>query len=382
VEISGTGEVRFTGERHVLVPGEHAAQIDPTVAACLFEEFRKADFWSLSPRYAAQAFDLPTYQLTLSVGGKTKTVSDYLGRAVGMPKEVTDLEDALDAAAETHRWIAGDTGLVDWLIATGFDFHSKAAATMAVAGVRSASDETLVQLVERGAPLDARLDAPPDAGPGTPPPARPAGAELLSGAIRNGKAELFRRLVDRGWLRELGLPSANETFASGAAGCRASLVDAAVNAGLDVNAATPAPHAPDDGDDGAYGDTALSNLATSYDCIDEAARLATAQRLLEHGANPNIRNSKGETSIFKIENPDLLNLLLAHGADITARDKDGNSAVFSTWNDPVVLRLLEAGANPDGRYFDGNSLEKQARERKMVSVQRWLADHKRSASSP
>jgi ankyrin repeat protein len=382
VEVRGTGEVHFTGESHVLVPGEHAAHLDPAIAACLFEAFRKADFWSLRPRYAAQAFDLPTYQLTLSVGGKTKTVIDYLGRAVGMPKEVTDLENALDGAAETHRWIAGDTGLIDWLAATGFDFHSKASATLAVAGVRSASDETLVQLVERGAPLDAHVDAPPEAPPGTPPPARRAGAELLNGAIRNGKADLFRRLVDRGWLRELGLQSANEIFADGAAGCRPALVDAAIEAGLDVNAATPAPTAHDGGNDQPYGETALSALATSYDCADEAGRLATAQRLLTHGANPNIRNSKGETAIFKIENPDLLNLLLAHGADISARDKEGNSAVFSTWNDPVVLRLLEAGASPEGHYFDGNSLEKQAKERKMVRVQQWLADHKRAPPSP
>ncbi len=390
VELRGTGEVRFKGDSYVLVPGEHVAQVEPAVAECLFEAFKKADFWSLQPRYAAQAFDLPTYQLSLTVGGKAKTVVDYLGRAVGMPEEVTGLENALDSAAGTHRWIAGDTGLIDWLAASGFDFHSKASATMAVSGVLTASEETLVQLVERGAPLDGPLDAspglapymPPGLPPGTPAPSGRAGAELLKGSIRGGKAELFQLLVNRGWLQKVGLETANEIFATSAAGCRQALVDAAVYAGLDVNAAIPAPHNHTDGGDEHYGGTALSQLATSYDCPDEAARLATAGRLLDHGANPNIRDSKGRTSLFSIENADLLNLLLAHGADVALRDVDGNSAVFSTWNDPVVLRLLEAGASPDGHYFDGNSLEQQAKARKMLMVQRWLADRKKVQPSP
>jgi hypothetical protein len=44
----------------------------------------------------------------LSVGGRTKTVTDYVGEQVGMPVVITDLENAVDEAAGTERWIKGD----------------------------------------------------------------------------------------------------------------------------------------------------------------------------------------------------------------------------------------------------------------------------------
>jgi len=377
VELRGDGEVRFNGARFVLMTGEQRARVDPRIVGCLLDDFRTVDFWSLRPRYAAPAFDLPTYEVTLKIGGQTRTVIDYAGRMVGMPAGVTALEDALDSAAGAGRWISGDTGLVDWLSADGFDFRSAAAVRLAIAGVRTASDDTLLGLVERGAPLDTPSDA-------SQPDSRRAGAELLWGAIVNGKTALFRKLVQLGWLPALGLPIANDAFAESSAGCEPALVDAAAAAGLNMNAATPgSPPIDANGPElGAiYGETALAGLATDYACRDEAARVATADRLLANGADPNLRNSKGETSIFDVENLDLLNLLLSHGADPTLRAKDGNSAVFGSWTDAIVLRLLEAGASPEGRYFDGKTLREQAEEHSMHAVEQWLDAHQGSSPS-
>jgi hypothetical protein len=372
VEVRGDGAVRFNGEGSVLLAGEHTADIDPKVAGCLLEAFRKADFWSLNPRYVARAFDLPTYRLTLSIGGKSKTVIDFAGRVVGMPAEVTSLEDAVDSAAGTGRWITGEPGMIDLLAQEHFDFHSKAAALLALKGVHTASDDTLVELVDRGAALDVEIDS-------SQPNSPKAGTELLRGAILNGKTALFRKLVERGWLATLGLSNANKAFAEGSGGCQPAFVDAAVAAGLDVNAATPLA-VKTATDEDKFGMTALAGLATDYGCPDEVARVATAERLLAHGANPNLRNSEGKTSIFGVENIDLLNLLLSHGSDASVRDKKGSSAVFDTWTDAIVLRLLEAGASPEGVYFDGKTLREQAKERHMPNVERWL-DHQNSSQS-
>ena len=114
VTIQGNGSVHFSGERYVRIPGEHDAQIAPARVRALVSQFEKAQFFAAGDKYIANVTDNPTYTLTLTVGGKTKTVTDYVGEQVGMPLVITDLENAVDHAAGTERWIKGiqaDTGL-------------------------------------------------------------------------------------------------------------------------------------------------------------------------------------------------------------------------------------------------------------------------------
>lgn len=51
--------------------------------------------------------------------------------------------------------------------------------------------------------------------------------------------------------------------------------------------------------------------------------------LLDHGANPNIQNDKGETPLhfvcqLTMRDPEIANLLLSHGADPRIQTRDGN----------------------------------------------------------
>jgi Domain of unknown function (DUF6438) len=108
VTIRGDGSVHFRGDRYVHYQGEHDAHIDPAAVKDLVRRFEKANFFAAGDKYVAGVTDNPTYTLTLTVAGKTKTVTDYVGEQVGMPLVITDLENAVDDAAGTERWIKGN----------------------------------------------------------------------------------------------------------------------------------------------------------------------------------------------------------------------------------------------------------------------------------
>jgi len=84
---------------------EHRDHIPPQKVLALYEKFRKAEFYRLYDVYASGATDLPEYSLEISFDGQHRKVIDYGGVAVGMPQVVRDLENEIDKAAGTGRWI-------------------------------------------------------------------------------------------------------------------------------------------------------------------------------------------------------------------------------------------------------------------------------------
>ena len=105
VEIHGDGSVVYTGSYRVAVKGRQLDRISPQAVSQIFAEFQKADFFSLRDEYEMTATDFPTYVISISFDGKTKSVTDYIGAEIGMPQGVTDLEDAIDRTAQTEKWI-------------------------------------------------------------------------------------------------------------------------------------------------------------------------------------------------------------------------------------------------------------------------------------
>lgn len=377
VTIDGKGNVRFRTQADegpgaadvhraysssdgVLVSGDHRDRIDPAVVEDLVAQFRAADFFRLKDEYVAGITDSPTYVLTFRQGGRTKRVIDYVGKRAGMPASVTVLEDAVDKAAGTARWVYGAEGLVAWIEREGFDFTSQQARDMALAGaLGDAAETTIMALLERGAELEGTVNFPFGDRKGT------LGKELVVVAVMKGRAELFTHLAARGWIERAGARKLEAAFADSAAGCSPALVEAFARSGL----ATDAP--------GEEGETALTGLANNgHQCRGKDDGLVAVTRaLLDVGADPNHRNDAGETAIFDVEDLPLLELLYARGARADVTDKEGNSAVFSSWTDAIVLRHLEAGASASGRYYDGRSLEEQMKERPMPRVWQWLKDH-------
>jgi len=376
VTIDGEGNVRFTtrnakgpgaADVHrafspddgVLISGVHTDSVDKQVVRDLVAQFHAADFFALKDEYVAPITDNPSYVLTLRIGTHSKTIVDYVGVKAGMPASVTALEDAVDRAAGTARWVNGADGLIAYLERSAYDFTSPKARDIALAAAlkEGATDKTIIGLLERGAALDRLANFPIGDHKGT------LGKELTIAATGGGRTTLFTWLAERGWAERTGRRALETEFAQTVGGCSASLVQAFANRGFSVDM-------PSD-----EGETALGALANAYNCMNVDARIAAAKALLDAGADPNHRNHDGETAIFGVEDLQLLDLLYARGARADLTDKEGNSAVFSSWNDTIVLRHLRAGASKYGHYYDGKTLEEQMKKRPMPLTKEWLKDH-------
>src|ERR1700733_9628445 len=105
VELHGDGTVVYRGKRFVAVKGERRGKVAEVAVQDLVAEFRKADFFSLSDQYIAGVTDFPSYTISIEIDGKKKTVLDYVGGQVGMPRTVTDLENDIDRIAGSDRWV-------------------------------------------------------------------------------------------------------------------------------------------------------------------------------------------------------------------------------------------------------------------------------------
>lgn len=108
VTISGSGEVHYEGRRFVNVVGERTATIPEEDVAQLLRRFDDVGFNRLDDAYRAQVSDLPTYTVSLTRNGQTKTVVDFGGVDAGMPREIRDLQREIDRVAGTAEWVLRD----------------------------------------------------------------------------------------------------------------------------------------------------------------------------------------------------------------------------------------------------------------------------------
>ena len=74
----------------------------------------------------------------------------------------------------------------------------------------------------------------------------------------------------------------------------------------------------------------------------------TVKGLLSRGANPNQRDSHGETALMNAPTLEVVRLLLANGADVNAKNSEGTTALMKAcfqgaWM--VVDELLDKGAD-------------------------------------
>jgi hypothetical protein len=106
VSVSTRGIV-FDGEAFVAAKGRHTDTVNPSAVRALARKFVEADFYSMRDKYVSGVTDNPTYTLSISIDGHKKQVVDYVGQWIGMPAAIVDLEDDVDALAQTDRWIKG-----------------------------------------------------------------------------------------------------------------------------------------------------------------------------------------------------------------------------------------------------------------------------------
>ena len=101
VLIKGDGTVEYDGFNFVTVPGHHVGHVTEAAVRELYNQFRSVDFFWLFDKYTAPITDNPEYQIDIAFDDKRKGVTDYVGRAIGMPTAVTDMENAIDNVAGT-----------------------------------------------------------------------------------------------------------------------------------------------------------------------------------------------------------------------------------------------------------------------------------------
>jgi ankyrin repeat protein/tetratricopeptide (TPR) repeat protein len=97
-----------------------------------------------------------------------------------------------------------------------------------------------------------------------------------------------------------------------------------------------------------------------YPALNHALRARRDSRLiallLDHGADPNLRDIDDYLPLFWSHDPEISRLLIAHKADVNGCLKSGYTALMSAVTDTNCLKvLLENGANPDLQETNGNT---------------------------
>jgi hypothetical protein len=110
VSIDADGAVAFEGRRFVRHVGAAEAQIDVRDVARLLQAFEDADVFALRDESVAQVTDLPSYELTVVIDGRRKSIRDYGGLMIDMPPVVEELQNQVDRVAGTARWVAVTPG--------------------------------------------------------------------------------------------------------------------------------------------------------------------------------------------------------------------------------------------------------------------------------
>jgi hypothetical protein len=368
VEIRGDGSVLFTSKgwdaekvdagrwpvnaTGILAGGPHRDRIPPAHVAALVQRFRDAHFFGLARGYHAEITDSATYTLSLRIGASAKRVEDYVGEQVGMPPSVTALEDAVDAAAGTVRWIKGDAATADALAAEGLDFASAKAQRIAYYAVTDGDAAVFPGLLRHGLPLGAPAAA-------LAQPQKRLGEVLILTAIRRRRAALVTLLADRGWLARLPKAELSSAFAQGGGGGDPVLPARLVAAGAD-------PAARD-----SEGHTALMNAVGAVAWLKADDVIATIRPLAAAGVPLEALDNEGRTALYHASYEAAV-ALLAAGARADMVDRNGRSPAVVAWDDRTAVLLLEAGASPAGRGDDGKTLRERAAATPMPATLTWL----------
>jgi hypothetical protein len=360
----------------VLLRGTHEVRIAPETVAVLFKKLQESKFFELHDEYVARLTDMPGYTLTVDSGQKHKAVFDYVGQEVGMPNAVSMLENEVDKVAGTDRWVNGTLDSITWLESEHFDFHSEEAAQLLAAGsYGNANEEFVLDLINRGAPLEKIVTIQQGFLEEETFTVK-TGQSVVEGAIKRGQFKLFKKLSSFAWFKDLDKKRMGDIFAQSGANCQPEMADAVADAGIYIDTPTIVKSQKDNPFPVFSKLTALAELATGYGCYQhEVDLIKTARRLLARGANPNHRDSAGQTALFGITNINLLNFLVNHGANPISVDREGLSAAFASREDKIVLRLLQLGASPYGRDAQCMNLAQRAQENNMPTVAKWLSGH-------
>ena len=344
--------------------------------------------------------DCPIYRLSLNLNGQVKEVEDYVGESVGMPASVTELENAVDLAADSARWVSTSANTISAMLQAGVATDSPQATKILRTAVDLGDLVTVRALLTAGTPFSLSPASPEFKGwaYSTEEIGQDPGASLLEVAVESRneatRADMLKTLLTFAQVRadsaskqqalaravKSGLidlakiligagadPSARFTFAGGFAQHEQDETYLMLAAGSGVWAmlddALGRPHdiRAVDSD----GRTALVYAAVNAGMGEDFSALV--DRLFAAGAD----RSELDEALFKTGEPNSIRDLVSHGGNINARDIKGNTPLFQAITAEEVQAKLDAGADPSLRNFDGKtaveaSLSAPTRQRRLT----------------
>ena len=115
MSISGSGKVEFEGVKDTLVNGKASGNVSPDEVKELVAEFAKIGFFELDDEYTEQncpnaATDQSTIIISLTAGGKSKTINHYTGcvendaEHTPFPAGLLALENKIHEISEAKKW--------------------------------------------------------------------------------------------------------------------------------------------------------------------------------------------------------------------------------------------------------------------------------------
>jgi len=393
VTVSTEGIV-FEGRGFVVARGKHVDTVDPVEVRKLAKRFVAADFYSMDSMYRAGVTDSPTYTLSIVIDGQAKKVLDYVGSWEGMPAVITELEDEVDAFAQTQRWIVGNDGLVQALQAEKFNFQTFEAQVIVKEAASRGSAVTVRQLLEGDVPLDP-LPAPKpkerymgvpfdavgwlNAAGGHPEVLRvliEAGASksnqsdkdlALVGAARSGSVDAARELIAYGAnpnadLSELIVTESGGGMTIQGNGAGSVLIYAAESGNPEM-VREILRYRPKLEMRGREGKTAVFAAGEYRSSDKDGARVECLRLLAQAGADVNARDNEGNTPLHEIFLTDVEEELLKLGADVNARNSDGETPIFTTVDDDVIPLLIQHGADLTIRNNKGETVVEAAKNK-------------------
>jgi hypothetical protein len=112
VAIDAHGDVTYEGTRFVLTKGRQVDRVLVSRVAELYDASQRIGVFDLRDQYrmvraadgsGAAVMDLPGTIVTVTAGGRTKRIEDY----IGAPGSLKDLERHVEEIARTNRWVSG-----------------------------------------------------------------------------------------------------------------------------------------------------------------------------------------------------------------------------------------------------------------------------------
>lgn len=383
VEVHGDGRVVYDGSPHSGVSGRHEYRIPVEDVRRLVEEARRADLWSMEPRYTADVKDSPTTRLVIALGDQIHSIYDEGGPSwTGMPSAVVSFQESLWRVSRAWDFKEISLFAIDRLQAERFDFGSQASSNLLVRAILGRCDEAVVQrLVALGTPLR-----------GAPVRKYPLGNDkpedlaFLEFALREQCAALAPPMVERAVLLSHGKPDQQKldrAFRAAIESGRLAAVQAVWDGGAPL---TPSLHymaTPVDRPRDRPRRTSVVNLLVQPWQDQAWEGLAIAQWLAGQGMRLDARTLDGSTLLHAAAAANdiaFVRFLLAQGLDVSIRNEQGAQALNVTGDEDIALVLLRAGAraNTPGSPQDLFFLH-QAKQRGWHRVLTWQQQPDRGA---